>query len=37
MGGRSWREKQDETMERDKSEVAFERKISETITVVDSG
>jgi hypothetical protein len=37
MGGSSWREKEDEIMERDKSEVAFDRKISETITVVSSG
>jgi len=34
MEGSSWREREDEIMERDRSEVAFDRKISETITVL---
>ena len=35
--GSSWRERDDEIMESDESEVAFDRKISGTITVVGSG
>lgn len=35
--GSSWREREDEIMERDKSEVAFDRKMLETITVMGSG
>lgn len=37
MEGSSWGEKRDEIMERDESEVAFDRKMSETIVVVGSG
>ena len=34
MEGSNWRETEDEIMERDRSEVAFDRKMSETITVL---
>jgi len=34
MEGSSWREREDEIMERDRSEVAFDRRMSETITVL---
>lgn len=37
IGGSSWREKHDETIEREMSEVAFDLRMSETITVVGSG
>ena len=37
MEGSSWREKWDETMERDESEAAFDRKMSEIMTLVGSG
>lgn len=34
MEGSSWREREDEIMERDRIEVAFDRKMSEIITVL---
>ena len=37
MEGNSWREREDEIMERDESDVAFDRKMSETIAAMGLG
>ena len=37
MEGNSWREREDEIMERDESDATFDRKMSETIAVMGLG